>query len=173
MRHKTVGSFNAIIRQRSNSYYSRVCRSHIIHVNIGFVCGSNHRSPSLLFLLLLWGYIDCIVCSDCLLRSFVRLRITPCLDRRRHAVLSTTLPKTQNTTTQSLQEQVSSKLFHQQWSIKLPFRGICPVSAPDCIDYFLYGMQPHSEMRSLLMKLRDTDTQGPVLPIDKVPPTTL
>jgi hypothetical protein len=39
------------------------------------------------------------------------------------------------------------------------------------IDYFLYGMQPHSEMRSLLMKLRDTDTQGPVLPIDKVPPT--
>ena len=44
----------------------------------------------------------------------------------------------QNTTTQSLQEQVSSKLLHlhnEQWSIKLPFRGICPVSAPDCIEH--------------------------------------
>jgi hypothetical protein len=32
-------------------------------------------------------------------------------------------------------------------------------------------MQPQNEMRSLLMELRDNDTQGPVLPRDKVPAT--
>jgi hypothetical protein len=41
------------------------------------------------------------------------------------------------------------------------------------IDYFFHGMQPQCEMRSLLMKLRSTDTQGPVLPIDKVPSTII
>jgi hypothetical protein len=38
-------------------------------------------------------------------------------------------------------------------------------------DYFFYGMQPQNEMRSLLMELRDNDTQGPLLPSDKVPAT--
>jgi hypothetical protein len=45
----------------------------------------------------------------------------------------------QNTTsTQSLQEQIRSKLLHlhnEQWSSKLPFHGICPVSAPDCVEH--------------------------------------
>jgi hypothetical protein len=36
-------------------------------------------------------------------------------------------------------------------------------------DYFFYGMQPQHKMRSLLMKLHDNDTQGPVLPSDKTP----
>jgi hypothetical protein len=38
-------------------------------------------------------------------------------------------------------------------------------------DYFFYGMQPQNEMRSLLMALRNTDTQGPVLPSGKLPST--
>jgi hypothetical protein len=38
-------------------------------------------------------------------------------------------------------------------------------------DYFFHGMQPQNEMRSLLMKLRDNDTQGPILPSNKVPAT--
>ena len=37
--------------------------------------------------------------------------------------------------------------------------------------YYFYGMQPQNAMRSLLMELRDNDTQGPVLPSDKVPAT--
>jgi hypothetical protein len=38
-------------------------------------------------------------------------------------------------------------------------------------DYFFYGMQPRNDMGSLLLQLRDSDTQGPIVPIDKVPPT--
>ena len=44
-------------------------------------------------------------------------------------------------------------------------------------SYIFHGMQNHNEMqmhnemRSLLMELRDNDTQGPVLPRDKVPAT--
>jgi hypothetical protein len=44
----------------------------------------------------------------------------------------------QNTTTQSLQEQVSSKLQqlkNEKWSSKLPFHGISPFSAPRCIEH--------------------------------------
>lgn len=39
------------------------------------------------------------------------------------------------------------------------------------VEYFFYGMEPKSNMRNLLLELRDNDTNGPVLPNDKVPPT--
>ena len=38
-------------------------------------------------------------------------------------------------------------------------------------DYCFYGMQPPNEMRSSLLKLRGTDTRGPILQSDKVPST--
>ena len=37
--------------------------------------------------------------------------------------------------------------------------------------YYFHGLQPRNEMRSLLLELRDTDTKGPILPREKIPPT--
>jgi hypothetical protein len=41
------------------------------------------------------------------------------------------------------------------------------------IDYFFYGMQPRNNMRSLLLDLRENDTKGPILHIDKVPSASI
>ena len=38
------------------------------------------------------------------------------------------------------------------------------------LDYFFFGIQPQNNVRSLLLALRETDTQGPILQSDKVPP---
>jgi len=39
------------------------------------------------------------------------------------------------------------------------------------IAYYFHGLQPRNEMQSLLLKLRDTDTKGPILPSEKIPST--
>jgi hypothetical protein len=62
-------------------------------------------------------------------------------------------------------------LLHCIWGSK--FRGVTvnDVRVFWRVDYFFHGMQTQTNIRSLLLELRDNDTQGPILQSDQVPST--
>jgi hypothetical protein len=66
-------------------------------------------------------------------------------------------------------KSAARNMFFARHGILLSREQIRHIARKVEMDLESGDMQPQNKMRSLLMKLRDNETQGPVLPSDKIP----